>query len=219
MSTIKKIYFIRHGETEANKVRVHQSSDESLTPKGRLQAHHVAHLLEREHNDALLCSTYVRARETAEIIGEQLNVPYMTNESVVEIRRPDHLYGQRYYSSQTLFYMIRLFIHRENQNWDHNGAENMFMLRNRIEDAKEAILNIEGEKIAVVTHDLFMNLFLEYICREKKLSLLQYLRILILSKRTPNTGIIHMEFNPQAPKGVCPWQLVEIIDPAVQVSA
>ncbi len=217
MSTVKKIYFIRHGETEANKMHIHQNADETLTSKGKLQAHHVAHILEGKKIDALLCSPYVRARETAQIISEQLSLPYTTEGSVVEIRRPDHLYGQGYYSWQTLAYMWKLFIHRENPEWEHNGAENMYTLRNRIQDAKNHITQTEGASVAVVSHDLFMNLFLEHICREKKLSLLKFLHVLFMSKKTPNTCIIHVEFNPSAPKGVCAWQLIQIIDPHIKV--
>ncbi len=212
----KNIYLVRHGQTLANIQKVHQSSDESLTPKGRLQARHVARVLEEKCIDALLCSTYTRARETAEIIEQELAVPFTTHASLVEIRRPDHLYGQGYYSPGTLRYMFQLFMNRENPNWDNNGAENMFALRNRMEDAKDAMLQTEGESIAVVSHDVFMNLFLEHICREKKLTLGQFMHTLLMTKRTPNTGIIHLQYEENAPKGVCAWQLISTINPSLK---
>ncbi len=209
---MKDIFLIRHGETEANKLHMHQSSDEALTSKGRLQAHHAVHFLEEQKIDTLLCSPYVRARQTAEIISRNLHIPYTTNESIVEIKRPDHIYGQGYYSVGTVLYMSRLFLHRENPNWRYDGAENMFMLRNRIEDAKRALIKTDGNRIAVVSHDVFMNLFLEHVCLEKSITLSHFMKVIIMTKKTPNAGIIHLQYNPKVPKGVCSWQLIETIN-------
>jgi broad specificity phosphatase PhoE len=209
---VKDIFFIRHGETEANKYRIHQSSDEHLTPKGRLQAHHISHYLEGLEIDTLLCSPYVRARETAEVLSRQLGIPFTETESVVEVRRPDHIYGQGYYSLETLRYMWRLYRFQEKPNWNWDGAENMFQLRNRIEDVKKTVASLEGEKIAIVSHDVFMNLFLQHVCREKKLSFARFVRILLLAKKTPNACVIHIQYYPEPPVGMCAWQYIKIID-------
>ena len=211
---VKHIYFVRHGETEANKKHMHQSSDEPLSPKGRAQAHKVALLLETLQIDTLLCSTYTRARETAGIIEEVTGLPFSTSSSLVEIKRPDHLYGQQYYSLDTLRYFVELFFNRENANWMCDGGENMFALRNRVVDAKNLLIQTEGNCIAVVSHDIFMNLFLAHVCREQKLTLSEFFRILLRTKKTPNTGMIHFIFDSEAPKGVCAWQLVGVIDPS-----
>jgi 2,3-bisphosphoglycerate-dependent phosphoglycerate mutase len=218
MQQVKDIFFIRHGETEANKLRIHQSSDECLTPKGKLQAHHISHFLEGQKIDTLLCSTYVRARQTAEIISRALQVPYTEDENFVEVRRPDHIYGQRYYSKETLWYMWRLFRFQETSNWHQDGAENMFALRNRIENVKRTIATSEGDKIAVVTHDVFMNLFFEHVCTDRKLTFVQFVRILLTAKKTPNAAIVHMQYNNNAPKGMCAWQYVRIVDTSVKSS-
>jgi probable phosphoglycerate mutase len=214
--SIKHIYFVRHGETLANRTHTHQSSDEPLSPKGRAQAHRVALHLEKLSIDALICSTFARARETAGIIEEVLELPFTTSSSLTEIKRPDHLYGQQYYSTDTLRYFVQLFMNRENQNWQCNGAENMFTLRNRIADAKSLLMETEGETIAVISHDIFMNLFLAHVCKEKKLTFKEFIHILLRTKKTPNTGMMHFMFDSEAPKGVCAWQLIETIDPATK---
>jgi broad specificity phosphatase PhoE len=207
------VYFVRHGETLANKMRIHQSSDEALTVKGRLQAHHVAHILEMRPIDTVIASPFRRARETAAIISDHLRVPYMLEESVVEIRRPDHLYGQPYYSRDTLVYFYRLFREREHPRWEYAGAENMYMLRNRIEDIKKKIMSHEGEHITVVSHDIFMNLFLEHVCRQKHLTFTEFIRIIMFVRKTPNTVILYLTYNPQAARGTCAWNFVERILP------
>jgi probable phosphoglycerate mutase len=209
---VKHIYLVRHGETEANKKRIHQAEDESLTQKGKLQAHHVAGVLSPIGIDTLISSSFVRARETAEILASHLTLPITLHESFVEVRRPAHLYGQSYSSLDTVLYFARLYFAREVPKWEYHGAENMFALRNRIEDAKQILAQAEGEHVLAVTHDVFMNLFLVHVCQERKLTLSEYLKVIALTKRTPNTGVIHLTYDNEAHKGTCPWQLVEFVN-------
>lgn len=210
---MKHIYLVRHGETDANKIHIHQGSEESLNAKGQKQARHVALLLKNKNIDTLITSPFVRARETAQIIGEELELPFSTNESLVEFRRPNNLYGKGYYSFSSLLYMLQFFLHQENLRWNNDGAENMFTARNRIVDAQNMLIKSEGENIVVVSHAIFMDMFVELACKEKKLNLAQFIHGLLLSKRTPNTGIIHLYYDERIPKGMCAWQLIEFINP------
>ena len=70
-----KIYFIRHGESEANAAGVIAGGSESpLTEKGIAQAHHEAAVL-REKNvviDTIISSPLSRAYDTAVIIAEEI---------------------------------------------------------------------------------------------------------------------------------------------------
>lgn len=213
---MKHIYLVRHGETEANKVRIHQSSDESLTPKGEKQARHVGLLLKNKNIDTLITSPYVRARQTAGIISEELGIPFTLDESLVEFKRPNNLYGKGHYSLSSLFYMWRFFWHQEDRNWNDDGAENMFTARNRVVDAQHMLTKLEGENIVVVSHAIFMDMFVELACKEKKLNLFNFAHGLMLSKKTPNTGIIHLYYDERVPKGMCAWQLIEFINPSPQ---
>lgn len=213
---MKHIYFVRHGQTDANKTHIHQSSDESLNAKGRKQASHVALLLKSKNIDTLICSNYVRTRETAHIISEELGLPYVTSSCFVEFRRPDNLYGKHHYSFASFIYILQLFLHQEDRAWDNDGAENMYGVRNRILDAKTLLANHEGENIVVVSHAIFMDMFLELVCKEKKLNLFQFIQGLLFSKKTPNTGIIHLYYDENAPQGMCQWQLIEFINPALK---
>ena len=217
---MKHIYLVRHGQTTANKVRRHQNSDEPLNTLGVGQASAVAEVIKDLAIDTLIASPFVRARQTAQIISETIGIPYILEESFVEFRRPNKLYGKRHLSFSTLLYLFKLFIHQEDHRWDNDGAENMVMVRNRVMDAKRILVEAEGEKVVVVTHAIFMDMFVEMVCRERSLSLFQFLHGLLLTKKTPNTGIIHMTYDADAPKGVCPWQLMEFnYDPTVTYTA
>jgi len=210
---MKHIYFVRHGQTIANRKAIHQGPEEPLSLHGRKQAQNIALFLRNQHIDTLVCSTFVRARETAEIIGRELGLPFTQIDSIKEFKRPHRLYNQGYYTLGSLLYIARLFIHRDNPNWNDDGAENMFSVRNRVVDAKTELAKLEGERIVAVSHAIFMDMFLELACMEKSLTVTQFVGSLLNLKRTPNTGIIHLLYDENIPNGVCPWQLIEIIDP------
>ena len=74
MST--RIIFVRHGVTELNDRGVIQGAAKTpLTDFGRRQAMAAAKALEAFNPIALYSSPYVRAMQTAEIIGEHLKLP------------------------------------------------------------------------------------------------------------------------------------------------
>jgi 2,3-bisphosphoglycerate-dependent phosphoglycerate mutase len=76
------IIFLRHGESVGNFERRWQGqADFPLTDKGRRQAQALADkwLAEDRHFDCIFTSPLKRAKETADIIGEALNLPVETD--------------------------------------------------------------------------------------------------------------------------------------------
>lgn len=86
MSKIKtSITVIRHGETEWNRLGLHQGMlDSPLTVRGREQAYNVAELLQRYTFHKLYSSDLGRAAETARIIGKALNLGITFDERLRE---------------------------------------------------------------------------------------------------------------------------------------
>ena len=73
-----EIILLRHGESVGNaQARWQGQADYPLTDKGRAQAHALAEywLAKGVTFDLILASPQVRARDTAQIIGQALNVP------------------------------------------------------------------------------------------------------------------------------------------------
>jgi broad specificity phosphatase PhoE len=212
---MKHIYLIRHGQTNANRKLRHQNPNEPLSLLGRKQAEQAGLFLKTQSIDTLVCSSFTRARETAEIIGRELHLPLAAFDSLVEFRRPNYLYNKSHVSVGSMIYIARLFFHRENPVWNDDGAENMFAVRNRVEDAKRMLTELEGERILAVSHAIFMDMFVTIACQDKKLTAFEFIGGLLNFKKTPNTGIIHLTYDENAPVGVCSWQLIEFIDPRV----
>lgn len=76
----RELIFIRHGATHLNSTdsavdRIRGWRDVPLTKVGRQEAEEVAHLLENDPPDVIVTSDLERARETAEIISQILDVP------------------------------------------------------------------------------------------------------------------------------------------------
>lgn len=70
-STVHKVvYFVRHGESEANVAPVFQSPDSPLSERGRHQAQLIGERVSQLRFDALISSPFARARETAQVIAQ-----------------------------------------------------------------------------------------------------------------------------------------------------
>ena len=73
-----KLFLIRHGESEFNRIGEEAGSDSPLSERGLLQAEQLATWLrQRGPFDAFYCSSLVRARQTADPIARQVQAPPM----------------------------------------------------------------------------------------------------------------------------------------------
>lgn len=72
---MKRILYVRHGESTANINGVAGVSDAQLTEKGAEQARITGKNLKNEGVATIACSPFIRARQTAEIIAQELNIP------------------------------------------------------------------------------------------------------------------------------------------------
>ncbi len=81
-----KIYFARHGESEANILRIISNRDlpHPLTQKGIAQAHDLANTLRKYTIQRIFFSPIPRTRETAEIVAPELGIPYEVADALRE---------------------------------------------------------------------------------------------------------------------------------------
>jgi probable phosphoglycerate mutase len=82
-----RLFLVRHGENQANLTKEFSYSkvDYALTPKGRLQAQQTGAYFRGQGIDTILCSPLKRASETAQIIAEELGLPFEVVENFREI--------------------------------------------------------------------------------------------------------------------------------------
>ncbi|HVP57493.1 MAG TPA: histidine phosphatase family protein [bacterium] len=78
----RRIYLIRHGETEFNRMGIFRGRFEvDLNERGRKQAGEIAQALEAQGLEILYSGPLRRARETAEIIGRALGIKHVVDEA------------------------------------------------------------------------------------------------------------------------------------------
>jgi 2,3-bisphosphoglycerate-dependent phosphoglycerate mutase len=213
MSEVKQVYLIRHAETLKNRQPYHQGPDEPLTERGREQVKDLIGLLRDKEINILISSPYRRAQETAELVGKALNLEYKTEASVREFDQPLSLYGRHHLSISSLRYFIDLYRHRFDLFWDREGAENVARVRERVKVARLMLEEHSGKNIAVISHRIFMTMFVETVCYDKPLSLYKFIRGLLGRKLIPNTTVLHMTLQKPTGKETCNWQLEETLLP------
>ena len=81
-----KLYFVRHGESEANLQHVisNYASPFGLTERGKQQAHVLAERLKELPITTMYSSPVLRAMDTADILYQALGLPYRVTEALRE---------------------------------------------------------------------------------------------------------------------------------------
>jgi len=145
-----KIYLVRHGETEWNREEVFRGRlDVPLNENGRRQSQRTGLHLRRMPVARILSSPLMRARQTAEIIAEEVLKPVQAMEELTDM-------GFGTWEGLPLVEVRRRFPRelevwaREPHKWRIEGAETLQDVRKRL---LRALKGIRGEEdVIVVTH-------------------------------------------------------------------
>ncbi len=70
----QKIILARHGETNAGKNKIVQGFSDVLTEKGKAQSGELAEFLKNKGITKIISSAHLRAKETAEVVAQKLNL-------------------------------------------------------------------------------------------------------------------------------------------------
>ena len=183
MIPLKHFYMIRHGETEANAARLMAGSlDSPLTAKGRDQARKVHKVIETltVKPTKIIHSHLTRARDTAAIINEALNVSMEEDPDFAEFHAGEWE-GIPYDQCPDLL-----------RGWvDPPGGETCENFFTRIKRAKIRALQGNQNPVMVVSHGGVFRAFLKLHAVD-----LEGVRNCIL-----------YEFEPKAQENVFPWNI------------
>lgn len=149
----RRIILVRHGETAANRLRRFAESNEiPLTETGRLQAQELATRLAAEFRpQLLLSSSYLRARETSEIIGATLA---LTPELLPGIHERDfgNLRGHVYERMGELMLADAMYDAARPWLWVPPEGESLEAVRMRAIAALESARGRDVQEILIVCH-------------------------------------------------------------------
>lgn len=143
---MKKIYFVRHGQTDYNLKEIIQGAvDIELNETGIKQAYDAKEKLKNIHFDKIYSSPLKRAKKTADIISEKRDVKVEVEDRLREICfgiNEGNKYGTYDYKGF----------------WNYNNphlypeAENVRDFLKRVSDFLDTLKNIDAENILLVAH-------------------------------------------------------------------
>lgn len=140
----RSFYMIRHGETEANKARIMAGHiDSPLTDLGRSQADEARKIIAQlaEKPDVIIHSNLSRARDTAAIINNALNVPMIEDSDYAEMHAGDWE-GVSYEACDSMMH-----------GWqDPPNGESYEVFLNRVKKAKNKALSSDYKMPLIVCH-------------------------------------------------------------------
>lgn len=140
-----KVTFVRHGQTDWNKEGKQQGRmDIPLNQTGIEQAYQTAELLQSEHFDRVYSSPLMRARQTAEIICENRNIPILLEPRLIE-RDMGEFQGKDWRSFDSeLFWSYT-------ENIQYEKAENIRVLFERVYQFLDELRGKPGN-VLLVSH-------------------------------------------------------------------
>lgn len=155
-TTKKKLYLVRHGESEHNIAPVFQDDSATLSDLGVLQAEAIADRMTNVDFQALISSHLMRARQTAEAIALKTNKTIETNELLRERILPASIKGMPY-SDTTAW---ETFLRWERSQYDQGprveDGETFHDIYSRAKAALEWLSNYQANDMVVVSHGNFM---------------------------------------------------------------
>lgn len=202
---MKRIYFVRHGETDSNEKKISQTFDTPLSKKGINQAIKLAKRFKKTglKIDALVSSDMPRAVKTAEILAENFNVDILFSSHFQEVLKPSVVRGKPQSNPESLKIMKKI---RSNwgKDWKHSDEENFFDVKKRAIKGIKYLMSLDKENMLVVTHGKFLRMIFGYLVNGKDISPKEGL---ILDKilKTANTGISIFEFDEEKGWRVVTW--------------
>jgi len=195
---MKKIYFVRHGESEGNAGLIRLGHKGGLTKKGEKQSETVANRFKNIPIDFIISSNWDRAKETTEIINKVLNKKVEFSDLFSERKRVSEELGKA--KNDPAIIEINNLIRKNHgvSGWRYSDEENFEDLKNRGLKALDFLENTKAENILVVTHGIFLRMLLACVVVGKEMTAKEYWRFAITFD-TNNTGITVFEFGPIVP--------------------
>lgn len=157
---VKRVYFVRHGVTEANETGAFQLSETPLSEKGAAQAHFVAERFRAIPIDAIVTSSMLRARETAHEISVVTGCAITESPLFHELLRPSIIRGRNPKEPGVGKVYEQVLKNFTDTSARHSDEENFFDLRERADKAVRFLEDFSGKHIAVVTHGMFLKMLI-----------------------------------------------------------
>jgi len=201
---MKTVYFVRHGESEGNATEVYQAVDSPLTEKGRKQARMVADRCSRLPIQAIISSTQLRAKNTANIIAETTGHPVEFSDLFRERRKPKALNGKPFSDPGARALNERWWLSLIGEGSRAEDGENFEDICMRAGQGLEHLAARGEQNILVSTHESFLRILIARALFGESVSG-QEMKVFMRALGMENTGITVLRHNADDP--TLPWTL------------
>ncbi len=163
---MKKLYLIRHGESQENIDKIYTAGKAPLTEKGKKQAEELAKRFEHINIDIVYTSPYKRAKQTAQIVAKHNNVKLEVLKFAYEY---SHYDKKKFVGLKKTDPILKEHNNLIKEDWlngrlsKRRGGESIADVLERIEKVIEFVENSEHENILLVSHSYFMLLLFSKI--------------------------------------------------------
>lgn len=152
----KIVYFVRHGQSEANVLPIFQPLESPLSDVGKLQAQKIAERVANISFEALIVSPLVRTKETAEAITRATGKQPEYSELFVERVKPPELCGKPFSDPEASALWDKWKESLFTPGMRVDGGENFDDLDQRAELALDFLAKRPEKELVVVTHGFFL---------------------------------------------------------------
>jgi probable phosphoglycerate mutase len=212
-SVLKRIYFIRHGQTADNLTEKSQLPEAPLSEEGRHQAERLAERFSHIDTDAIIASPYLRTKETAEIIGKKLGKEIRFNEIFHELRRPSEIIGVNFQSPEYHRVISEIEKREFEPNARYSDEETLFELEARARKALALFTKQPETNIILVGHTVFLKMMFAVMMTPDAMSAVVLFRELRYFIEIQHADISIVEYGEES-RGGLRWRLRVLNDRA-----
>ncbi len=186
---MKRVYFVRHGETEGNLQKFFQFPETELSEAGHNGGKAVARRCETLGIDMLVASNFTRAQQTAKHISECIDIPVTTVDFLHESYRPENIRGVSIEAEEGQVHKKEYENEFWNKDWRPVGAENYFDVAKRVTESIDYLETTDSNKILVVSHGDFIRSMSAYLLLNKNTEVEQNRVVFESLQRMSNVAI------------------------------
>lgn len=193
---LKRLYFVRHGETELNVSGCYNFPDTPLTEQGVRQAEFVGERARNLSFERIISSPNLRAHETAQRISlAKDGMPITLSPLFQEFYPRKEFLGKPSRSMESKMMMDELWNHARNPEWHYSDEENIPELLARSRAALRFLVDAPEKEILVATHGTFLKFLLLAMMLETDEAFLSVGRQFVRFLPTYNTGVTIVELS------------------------
>ncbi len=189
----KRIYLVRHGQTNDNATHTVQNAESVLSSKGEEQAVVLAERLRHLSFQHLFVSDYVRTRQTIAPLLPHISIEPVYTPLARETKMPSQFVGISNQSEEFQAFYKVASEHQSDPNWRYADEETFYDVVDRVQKFFELLTTQEGDVLAV-THGRFLTYMVMYVITKGNLTFDIWTQCRH-GFETANTGITVLEYN------------------------